>query len=163
MLTGGGGEHRYFAYPASIDIRPSVGALAPGLDVRGEGSYVIAPPSLHISGRRYAWEASAHIADLRLAPAPRWLLDLVVRNHRAVPSVVDGLIAAGERNATLASFAGSMRRRGMSAAAILAALTVENEARCSPPLDAAEVSRIARSVARYAPNRRALIRVEVAP
>ena len=51
--TGGGGRHLYFAHPGGL-IRNKVG-LAPGVDVRGDGGYVVAPPSLHASGVRYAW------------------------------------------------------------------------------------------------------------
>ena len=58
----------------------------------------------------------------------------------------------GERNSRLVSMAGTMRRRGMSEAAILAALIEENDARCSPPLDDDEVDAIAESVAQYEPD-----------
>lgn len=60
-----------------------------------------------------------------------------------------GSIPESSRNNTLTSLAGSMRRRGMTEAAIEAALLAENTARCVPPLDAAEVSAIAASVMRY--------------
>ncbi len=52
---------------------------------------------------------------------------------------------------TLASIAGSMRRRGMTREAIEAALIVENEKRCAPPLDTEEVLQIARSIANHEP------------
>lgn len=72
----------------------------------------------------------------------------------AVPTaapVVSGAIAETERNTTLTSLAGSMRRRGMEEGEIEAALHAVNTNRCSPPLDAADVSTIARSVSRYEP------------
>ncbi len=50
--TGGGGLHLYFRYP-SERIGNSVGKLAPGIDIRGDGGYVVAPPSNHASGDRY--------------------------------------------------------------------------------------------------------------
>ena len=43
--TGGGGVHLFFRYPAQKQIRNSAGCLGPGLDVRGEGGYVVVPPS----------------------------------------------------------------------------------------------------------------------
>ena len=43
--TGGGGIHVFFRYPGSTEIRNSAGLLGPGLDVRGEGGYVVVPPS----------------------------------------------------------------------------------------------------------------------
>jgi hypothetical protein len=63
----------------------------------------------------------------------------------------DTAIGAGRRNAHLTSLAGSMRRRGMSAEALAAALLAENVTRCRPPLPECEVSAIAASVARYSP------------
>jgi putative DNA primase/helicase len=62
----------------------------------------------------------------------------------------DGRIKDGQRNDTLTSLAGTMRRRGMSYEAILAALLEENK-RCDPPLDDREVETIARSVSGYDP------------
>ena len=61
-------------------------------------------------------------------------------------------IVEGERNATLASLAGSMRRKGIDPAAIDAALQQENLAKCHPPLSADEVQAIARSMGNYAPT-----------
>jgi hypothetical protein len=64
---------------------------------------------------------------------------------------VDGPIRQGERNVTLASLAGAMRRRGASQEAIAAALQAENQRRCDPPLADGEVAGIAASIARYRP------------
>ena len=55
MITGGGGEHYYYRAPKGAAIRNNVGKLGEGLDLRGVGGYVIAPPSLHISGHPYVW------------------------------------------------------------------------------------------------------------
>ncbi len=70
-------------------------------------------------------------------------------HKRATP--LPGSIPKGQRNATLTSLAGTLQRRGASVPAIEAALAAENQARCDPPLDDAEVLAIARSVTRYAP------------
>jgi len=80
-----------------------------------------------------------HLPDVQPNPGPR---------HTTTG---DGIIPNGQRNSTLASLAGTMRRRGMSAPALLAALVEENTARCVPPLDDDEVRRIAESVGRYTP------------
>jgi hypothetical protein len=45
VRTGGGGSHVFFRYPRGTEIRNSAGLLGPGLDVRGEGGYVLVPPS----------------------------------------------------------------------------------------------------------------------
>ena len=49
----GGGFHLYFAYPLNAEIRNSTDKLGSKIDVRGEGGYVVAPPSMHISGKQY--------------------------------------------------------------------------------------------------------------
>ena len=64
----------------------------------------------------------------------------------------DNSIPTGKRNDTLTSMAGTMRRRGMSECAILAALLEENNSRCDPPLERSEVEQIATSVSKYAPS-----------
>jgi hypothetical protein len=53
--TGGGGQQYIFRWDDRHPIRNSAGLIGPGIDVRGEGGYIILPPSLHPSGRRYAW------------------------------------------------------------------------------------------------------------
>jgi Bifunctional DNA primase/polymerase, N-terminal len=55
VLTGGGGLQIYFRYPGDKSIANSTSKIAKNIDVRGEGGYVIAPPSLHVSGQRYQW------------------------------------------------------------------------------------------------------------
>ena len=54
--TGGGGIHLYFEAPADIQLKSGSGEIAPGIDTRAEGGYVVAPPSLHISGQHYQWD-----------------------------------------------------------------------------------------------------------
>jgi hypothetical protein len=73
VITGSGGRHLYFAWHDGI--RNSAKQLGAGLDVRGQGGYVIAPPSIHPSGRQYHW--SVDTAQKPVA-APAWLLDIVV-------------------------------------------------------------------------------------
>lgn len=146
-ITPRGGRHLMFAYEPGV--RNSAGRLGVGLDVRGEGGYVILPPS-EGSGGRYEWEASNPKTFARMPP---WVSALL---RAPVPPPVTGdnggRVCEGARNAHLASLAGSMRRRGMSETALAAALAAENLERCSPPLSDGEVRTIAHSVGRYAPE-----------
>lgn len=66
--TGGGGRHFYFSAPEGA-LRG--GVLAPGLDVKADGGYVIAPPSVHPDGGKYRWVNGPTRA---LAPCPEWIL-----------------------------------------------------------------------------------------
>jgi hypothetical protein len=153
--TGGGGLHLYFQHPGGY-VPNSAGRYGPGLDVRGDGGYIVAPPSLHRSGRRYRWAEHWHPDRLALAWPPGWLMarsapERGPRRDGPRPALIDGPISEGGRNATLTRIAGALRRQGASEATILAALEAENAARCAPPLADTEVARIAASVARYAP------------
>lgn len=148
--TGGDGVHYLFKYP-DFPMKNFTGALGPGLDIKGEGGAIVVAPSLHASGKRYRWKNDAPIAN-----APEWLLRLL-REARGSGANgiagVGGAIPEGQRNNTLMSLAGTMRRRGMSARAIEAALLVTNSERCHPPLLEDEVRKIASSVSRYEPAR----------
>jgi putative DNA primase/helicase len=149
-LTGGGGQHIYFRCP---DGQAS-GKLADGIDLKANGGYIVAPPSVHPNGQRYAWELSRHPDDVSLADPPPWLLALLTAPRAAAAAAPDPAtdrIPTGQRNSTLTSLAGAMRRRGATQAAIESALLAENAQRCDPPLPQGEVKRIAASVARYTP------------
>lgn len=147
--TGSGGLHLYYRMP-NLDIRNSAGAIGPGIDVRGNGGYVVAPPSLHVSGQRYQWQEGWHPRKVELASVPEWFLKKMIPGGRTRQSqVLPRTLTEGTRNTWLASAAGTMRRRGFGQTAIAAALKVENRERCKPPLDDREIDKIAWSVARY--------------
>lgn len=71
VRTGSGGWHAYLAHPG-VPVPNSTRRLGAGLDVRGDGGYVVAPPSLHASGDTYRWQR----ASTDLPPMPDWLVEL---------------------------------------------------------------------------------------
>jgi len=152
--TGGGGRHLYFRYGGGA-VPKSLGL---GIDLKGDGGYVVAPPSIHASGNRYQWDGIAGAkALLNLAEPPAWLLEYITaardgsrQESKAAPGF--GKIPKGKRNDHLASLGGTMRKRGMSREAIEAALREENRLRCDPTLPEAEVRRVAASIASYKPG-----------
>jgi hypothetical protein len=83
----GKGRHYFFALPEGVEIRNRTG-VRPGLDVRGTGGYVIVAPSLHPSGVRYQWRESP--SETEIAPAPAWLVDLVLGRWRGNGQVESG-------------------------------------------------------------------------
>lgn len=84
VITGDGGRHLYFKWPARAEIRnnpssPDHEAALPCLHWRGEGGYAIAPPSIHPdTGRAYAWSVDS---ARRPADAPDWLLKIVTQRR----------------------------------------------------------------------------------
>jgi hypothetical protein len=145
--TGGGGYHIAFAHPGG-HVKTTANALGPGLDIRADGGYIVAPPSLHASGKRYAWKF--HPSKMGLAALPEKLNSGRAQGARAERVEVEpASIPEGARNATLASIAGTLRRFGLQQGELASALLAVNSHRCLPPLEAAEVRRIANSIARY--------------
>lgn len=137
-------------------MKSGVGKFGKGLDIRADGGYVIAPPSIHRSGRHYRWTVTGRPDSTQLADLPAWLHALVSdarhqKTSHVEPRAIDPVFPEGERNDALTRIAGAMRRRGCSEEAMLAALLVENARHCRPPLEEAEVARITRSIASYSP------------
>lgn len=74
VVHTGRGRHVWYRVPeGSAAIPSSAGRLGAGIDVRGAGGYVVAPPSMHRSGRRYSF------AGGRLVSVPAWLLAELTR------------------------------------------------------------------------------------
>lgn len=82
-LTGGGGVHYYFQHPGgTIKNRTN---LLPGIDIRGDGGYVVAAPSNHISGELYCWGKGSSPHEAKPAVMPGWLLELLTEKPAAPP------------------------------------------------------------------------------
>jgi len=141
-ITGSKGNHVLFSYPGiPIKTRSNI---VEGIDFRGDGGYIIAPPSLHNSGNKYEW------VDLnkKLLDMPEWLIELV-NNTRKTVSDDENIILEGHRNSKLMSMAGKKRSQGESLNKIRTYLLEENQIKCKPPLDHSEVLKIVQSVCKY--------------
>lgn len=77
VQTGSDGQHYYFRYPQNREVRNRT-AIKPGVDVRGDDGYVVAPPSRHRSGGTYQWSEAGDPANVQIAELPAWLLELMV-------------------------------------------------------------------------------------
>jgi hypothetical protein len=146
-LTGKG-RHIEFEYVAGI---PNGVGITDGLDVRSDGGYVVAPPSVHANGTIYAWNLERHPEEVRLAPAPEWLLR-EMRRPTAPATAVDGKLPPGFRNKALFSIGSGLRGRGMSESEIATVLLAVNKSVNNPALSEIEVRKIAHSTARYEPG-----------
>ena len=148
----GGGLHYVFAHPGP-PVKNKVDTLGAGLDIRGNGGYIIAPPSLHKSGKRYTWEV-VHEPDDAAGPAPR--LGAAAVSGADTPHGPDAgaPIPDHQRNDTLFRLGCSFRAKGCTEAVILAALREMNTTQCQPPLRDDEVQKIVGSIAKYEPGAR---------
>jgi len=92
-VTGSGGSHRVYSYPAGGVVIRNTANVRPGIDVRGDGGYIVVEPSLHVCGSTYAWKPGRSPRNMQPTEAPAWLLGLlqqkpttVVREDVAKPS-----------------------------------------------------------------------------
>ena len=137
--TGGGGRHVYFAHPGGI-VRNRVG-LVPGIDLRGDGGCVVAPPSIHASGKAYSWLPGQGAQSAALAPMPSWLMHEATGVHQPPGHSLDYWrilvkegVAEGERNNTIASLTGHLLWHGVDPDVAQELLLCWNRIRCQPPL-----------------------------
>jgi len=156
QITGGGGRHILFKHAGERVQNRQDGSLGPGLDVRGDDGYIVAAPSLHISGKRYRWDG---LEDSGLAELPPRLLERLragrVRDRSAGVSSAGSSdkIQQGDRHHQLVSLGGKLRHIGADQGEIEAVLLTFNKTRCSPPKPDADVRKIARDIAqRYKPS-----------
>lgn len=150
-ITGGGGRHFYFTHPGVL-TRNRVG-LAQGIDLRGDGGYIVAPPSIHPSGRLYEWVPGHRPDEIALAPPPRWLI-MPIQGARVGRSLgewrrlVQEGVAEGQRNSTIASLTGHLLWHNVDSHVALELMLAWNRMRCRPPLDDAEVADVVASIAK---------------
>jgi bifunctional DNA primase/polymerase-like protein/primase-like protein len=156
------GRHLYFRYPSKHAVRNTTSRIAPGIDSRGQGGYVLAPPSIHPSGRAYAWSVDSANA---FAAAPQWLLARI--NGRANGKVEVTPVSAwcelvsngadeGTRNDAATRLTGYLLRRNVNSQVALGLLQLWNAQRLRPPLDEAELETIVNSVAGLELRRRGI-------
>jgi hypothetical protein len=150
--TGGGGRHLYYAHPGPMMANRV--AMLPGVDLRGDGGCVVAPPSVHPNGRRYAWVACRGPGDVALAPLPPHFGGKRVASQATGHSpghwrrLMREGIAEGARNNTIASLSGHLLRRDVDADVVRELMLAWNRSHCRPPLADEEVVRVVESIAR---------------
>lgn len=160
VLTGGGGWHLYLAQPEGLatPLGNSKGTkLGKAIDTRGDGGYVVAPPSLHASGGRYEWDAST--CHLPLAPVPAWMVERLLevktaprpepeqrrfdprpagggdldRARRYLASMDPSISGEGGHNAALRAAVALVRGFNLSTSDALTLMLEDFNPRCSPP------------------------------
>jgi putative DNA primase/helicase len=162
-VTGGGGSHIFFAHPG-VSFKNSSSVLGGGLDVKTDGGYVVAAPSLHASGKRYEWRTRRSPASM-----PGWLLRLLTTEKPPAPAKAaaprraratngaGSIIPHHSRNAQLFRIACALRGDGAGYEEIERAVFDAYEQRCvkdPEPMSDSELKKIARSATRYQAGKR---------
>ncbi|MCI0351532.1 MAG: bifunctional DNA primase/polymerase, partial [Acidobacteriales bacterium] len=158
-ITPRGGRHYIFRQPPGLELGNSASKIAPHIDTRANGGYIVVPPSKLESGKVYRWVAGElESGPDQLPLPPTWLLEALgesaprAAGSRAVAALPANKIPSGQRNVALASMAARMRGAGHSADEMYALLSRVNSDRCNPPLDEREVRSVAESYAKYDPG-----------
>jgi hypothetical protein len=153
------GRHILLRHPGGI-VPSSVGKIAAGIDVKADGGYIVAPPSLHPSGKRYCWSVDC---AKEIAPAPGWLIEKIAASTNGTPlpappsvwrELVEHGVAEGARDKSAARLAGYLLRRSVDAFVTLELLQIWNASKCAPPLPAGDIERIVASIAKKELKRR---------
>ena len=162
--TGGGGWHLMWRWRDAIKNAVNV---RPGLDVRSSGGYIVAPPSMHVSGERYRWHHENHPAKMQMERVHGWVRELMNENSvekKPKPKVgtfdpskpkpridinSERPIADGGRNHGLFKLACRFVWEDQDDKEVEQSVFEANRKLCSPPLPAGEVYKIIRSALNY--------------
>lgn len=142
--TGGGGYHLFYSTSEAILSR---GRLYDGIDLKGEGGFVVLPPSAHISGKLYRWfrQRALAPADLsKLSPEPAY--GRSGTTDPWVEELLDGVVE-GNRSNSVARLAGRYFYLGLSLDETLLLMVAWND-RNRPPLSYVELERSIKAVGR---------------
>lgn len=150
-ITGRGGYHLFYksAFPL-----PNKANWLDSVDIRADGGYVVAPPSVHPNGNKYEWEQAPDEYDLITSDdidIEFVFNSILVSNLKEKGKTLNipDEIPEGHRDEMMFKLACKYQSMGMSDDAMLAALLKENEIRCKPPLTEKEIQRKVEQALKY--------------
>ena len=149
--TTGNGAHYVFRQTQELDIKSRAGNIAPGIDIRANGGYVVAAPSRHENGKFYTWQGEGLPQLDWIAPAPKWLTDLALNPigkqstggivntkpaaNTGVFTIPDQISDGQGREDYILRYAGHLRGKGLDQLTVERTLLDYNQLHISPPLD----------------------------
>ena len=143
--TGSGGRHYYYEIHEGITLKNTQSKLAPGIDTRANGGFVVGANSIHKSGKQYQWSDGLY--------RPTFLPDSLYNDLKELEvkscTKSDKTIKIGTRNDNLFRLAAQLRGQGSEFEEIINQLKVENSLKCELPLSDSELINITDSVVRY--------------
>lgn len=152
VKTGGGGLHVYYRYPENGDAQTKAGVLT-NVDIRGKGGFVVAPPSIHLSGEEYSWVDGRSIFDIDPVDADLSLLfedEPVDAQPKSGTRWFERMIAGvdeGKRNEAATRLSGRYLQKGLSNAEVKFILMAWNSVNI-PPMTEKEIDQIIKSVSK---------------
>jgi hypothetical protein len=167
----GKGYHVYVQYP-DFEVRNSANTDL-GLDIRADGGYIVAPPSIHGSGRQYEWAEGYSIHEIDPAPLEQWMQDYLKQQasssskpvkesppkpsetvNSASKAAIDNTYAEiakhgaqqGQRNDTAAKYIGHLFGKGNDETVVWEMVQLWNDIKVKPPLDQSELKKTYESI-----------------
>lgn len=150
-ITGRGGYHLF--YRSLFPVPSKIGWLE-DVDIRADGGYIVAPPSIHPNGTRYEWEQDPEEYELITSDDTEveFIFNSVLVDNKASrsePLQVPDEIPEGHRDEFMFKLACKYQAMGMSDSEMMAALTVANQERCKPPLTEKEIQKKLKQAQKY--------------
>ena len=146
-ITGRGGSHLF--YRLKGETGKNKVNLLEGVDIRSDGGYIVAPPSIHPNGNSYEWEYDPDEYPIAEAnDVVRKLLD-ADKPEQTDKFVMPGKVGSGKRNDTIYKLACSLQAKGLIDSVILNTCRAANTEQCDPPLSDAEVDKIVESALKH--------------
>lgn len=139
--TSQGRRHFYYKYPKNVDeVRTGPLKNHPKVDIKGDGGFVVCPPSRHISGSQYTF-VDKH------QPMAEFPVSILETQSKTKKQVVVEDINKGERDVTLTKLAGSLLGKGVSVENVYSLLLSHNALHCHPPLPEKDIEKIVFGIA----------------
>ena len=150
-ITGRGGYHLF--YRSTFPVPSKIGWLE-DVDIRADGAYIVAPPSVHPNGTRYEWEQAPDEYEIITTDDidVEYVFNSVIANNKmdkSEPLKVPDVIPKGHRDEFMFKLACKYQSMGMSDEVMLIALKKENELRCKPPLTEKEIIKKVEQAQKY--------------
>lgn len=150
-ITGRGGYH--LIYKSTFPVPSKIGWIE-DVDIRSDGGYIVAPPSIHPNGNKYEWEQDPSEYDLITTDDMdvEFIMNSVLASNKTntEPLKVPEEIPEGHRDEMMFKLACKYQAMGMSDSEMFAALNVANKERCKPPLTDKEIKQKLKQAQKYA-------------
>ena len=145
-ITGSDGNHLLYRIDGAGKNRVN---LLPGVDIRSDGGYIVAPPSIHPNGNRYEWEYDPE--EYEVAHGDEVLDKLLNygKKDKADNFTLPDKVGKGQRNDTMYKLACSLQARNLPDVVIRTSMSAANAEMCDPPLTDPELAKIVDSALRH--------------
>lgn len=145
-ITGTDGSHIFYRIDGAGKNRVN---LLPGVDIRSDGGYIVAPPSIHPNGNKYEWEYDPE--EYEIAHGDEVLDKLLNygKKDKVDSFTMPDKVGKGQRNDTMYKLACSLQARNLPDTVIRASMSAANSEMCDPPLSPDELDKIIESALKH--------------